>query len=122
MILDNILDTLFNDLELKTLLKGTLRDSKIHMFGTTEGVSYKFVPIASDGVKRQDRLEITVIHPDYEIAVAILERIKKLLITVGDKPFNNQILKITQNGGGAIENHDTHNINLLCFFIVKSRE
>lgn len=117
-----ILEVLKNDVELKSLLKATVRDSKIHMFGTTEGISYKWIPLTSNSIKRQDRLEIMVIHADYEIAINILERVKKLLLTTGDTQFSNRILSISQNGGGCIENPDTHDINLSCFFIVKSRE
>lgn len=122
MILDEILEALVNDGELKALLKPTVRDSKIHMFGTTEGIAYNWVPLTNDGIKGQYRLEITVIHNDFEVAYNITERVKKLLLTIGDTPFSNRIKKISQNGGGCIENPDTHDINLSCFFIVKSRE
>lgn len=122
MILDEILEVLINDAELKVLLKPTVRDNKIHMFGTTEGIAYKWVPLTSNGIKGQYRLEITAINQDYEVADNIVKRVKKLLLTTGDTPFSNRLLSISQNGGGIIENPDTHDINLSCFFVVKSRE
>lgn len=122
MILDEILEALVNDEELKALLKPTVRDSKIHMFGAKEGIAYKWVQLTSDGIKGQSRLEITAIHKEFETATNIVERVKKILIRIGDTPFSNRIKKISQNGGGIIENPDTHDINLSCFFIVKSRE
>ncbi|MHC1750733.1 MAG: hypothetical protein AB9856_20870 [Cellulosilyticaceae bacterium] len=122
MILDEILELLKNDIELKELLKPTMKDSKIHMFSATQGINYKWVQLTSDGIKTQSRLEITAIHADFETATKIVERVKKILLTIGDTPLSSRVLSIAQNGGGCLENPDTHDINLLCFFIVKSKE
>ena len=118
----SILTVLKNDLELELLLKPTATNSKIHMFSTKEGIAYKLIPLTSDGIKGQYRLEITVVHKDYDVAMSILDRVKKLLITFSDTPFNNKIKSIGQTGGGIIENPDTKDINLTCLFILRVKE
>lgn len=116
-----ILNKLKSDERLCELLKPTPTDSKIHMFGTSEGVAYKWVTLTDDGVKQQHRLEITVIDKSYGKCTLISKRIQDILLTVGDKTFNNDILTIEQNGGGVLQQEDTGYIYVKSYFTIKTR-
>lgn len=121
MILDSILNILCADEVLKGLLGATVMDSKIHMFSTSDGISYRWTQLTSDKIKEQNRLEITVVDMDYEKAQSITSRVKTLLITLADQKLNNDIYEILQNGGGCIENQDTKAIMMKTIFIVKNK-
>lgn len=93
-------------------------------FGTEiieDCILYKLVPVSNDGVKQQDRLEITVISTDLLTAYTMLENVKKAILTIGDEKINDDILEISLNGGGSLENIETKTYHLKAYFIVKSR-
>lgn len=84
-------------------------------------IVYNFVPLTSDKIKEQNRLEITVISKDIETGLIILEKIKGLLLTLGDNKLTDDILEISLNGGGSLENLETNTFHFKAFFIVKNR-
>lgn len=93
-------------------------------FGTEDiedTILYKFYPVSNDGVVSQDRLEITVISQDLKQGYTILDKVKQSLLTVGDNQFNEDILTISLNGGGALENLSTNTYHLKAYFIVTTR-
>lgn len=69
-----------------------------------ECLVYDFYNIQDNGIKAIDALNITCIAFDLDKSLAIMERVKKLLITIGDNQLTNKIIKVTQNGGGYISN------------------
>lgn len=85
--------------ELINLLGGPL----IYPYGTEKigSIFYKVTPLSSDGVKETYRLEITSIMKDDYKALRIREILKELLLTVGDNPLTDNILKCRQNGGSS---------------------
>lgn len=96
----------------------------VYLFCTNEiaeCILYNFVPLTSDGIKEQGRLEVTIIAFSMEKAQEMLKKVKEVLLTVGDQPKTNTILEIALNGGGCMENIDTATIHLKAFFSVKSR-
>jgi len=84
-------------------------------------ILYKLVPVSNDGVKQQDRLEITVISTNLLTAQQMIEKIKCALLTIGDTQFNNDILEISLNGGGSLENVETNTYHLKAYFIMTSK-
>lgn len=96
----------------------------VRPFGTDkieDCIIYNIVPVSNDGAVQQDRLEITVISKDLLTAQRMLEQVKKVLLTVGDTKFNNDILDISLNGGGSLENLETETYHLKAYFIVTSK-
>jgi len=93
-------------------------------FGTDtieDCILYKLVPVTCDGIIQQDRLEITAISTNLLTAQQILEDIKSVLLTVGDTQFNDDILEISLNGGGNLENVETNTYHLKAYFVIKTR-
>lgn len=108
--------------ELLGLLKPLGYD--IHPFGSDnikECIVYNFVPLTCDKVKEQNRLEITVISKSMRKGLEMIKQIKDVLLTLGDDPKTNNILEVTLNGGGSLENLETNTFHFKAFFIVKSR-
>ena len=96
----------------------------IYPFGTEKienCIIYNLIPISSNKIIEENRLEITVISLDMETGLKIVEKIKQELITLGDKPLTNNILTINLNGGGSLENLETNTFHFKVFFNVKSR-
>lgn len=123
-MLNDILNILKADSELYSLLGATASDSKIYMNqGKAETcISYKYSIITSDGIKAQSKLEVNCISPDYTKAESILNRVKQLLITVGNKQLNNDILNVALNGGGSLYIEGTNQHIIKAYFILTIRE
>lgn len=97
---------------------------KIYPFSTDkieDCIIYNLMPISSNKVIEQNRLEITVICLDIGIGLQMIENIKKVLITLGDDRLNNNILSIELNGGGSLENVETNTFHFKAFFYIKSK-
>ena len=124
MILYEILELFNNSQELIEVLGISEEDPKIYPFGTEhiqECIIYKFIPITSDGIKEQNRLELTIITVDDLRGLSILETVKSILLTRGDTQKTSNILEVSLNGGGTLENLETGTIHRSAFFIVKNR-
>ena len=96
----------------------------IYPFGTEKienCIIYNLIPISSNKIIEQNRLEITVISLDMQIGLKMLENIKQALITLGDKSLTNNILAINLNGGGSLENLETNTFHFKAFFNIKSK-
>jgi len=124
MMLNDILNILKADSGLTSLLGATVADSKIYMNqGKAETcISYKYSLISSDGIKAQSKLEINCISPDYAKAESILNRVKQLLITIGNRQLNNDILNVALNGGGSLYIEETKQHIIKAYFILTVRE
>lgn len=93
-------------------------------FGTPEiedCIVYNFIPLTSDKIKEQSRLEITVISKSMSDGLEILEGVKEILLTRGDEQLTDRILNIALNGGGSLENLETNTFHFKANFIVLSR-
>ncbi|WP_069999445.1 hypothetical protein [Cellulosilyticum sp. I15G10I2] len=126
MVLDEILNLLKTNSELNALLNPTVIDNKIYMYDTNKDcncIVYKFIPLTSNGIKAQARLEITCISKDYIVAEQILEQVKKILLTIGSKHNQlNSIKNVSLNGGGSLKDSDLNTFQLKGFFILTYRE
>ncbi|KAF5056420.1 hypothetical protein DSECCO2_367460 [anaerobic digester metagenome] len=123
-MLNEILNVLKADSELYSLLGDTVKDSHIYMNrGKTDTcISYKYSIISSDGIKAQSKLEVNCISPDYAKAESILDRVKQLLITIGNRQLNNDILNVALNGGGSLYIEETKQHIIKAYFILTIRE
>lgn len=123
MILDDILQRLEDDTQLKLLLNSTSNYTGIYLNKTdkSDSITYRFINLSSDRIKEQNRLEINCLSKDYLKANQILDRVKSVLLTFGDEQFNNDVLEIALNGGGYLFDDDTKNHIVKAFFIVKNK-
>lgn len=126
MILEEIIELLKGNDALSTYLNISEYDPKIYPFSTDvvqDCITYKFVPLTSDGIKEQNRFDVTVISRDMHRALKILELTKDALITIGDEPKTKSILEISLNGGGTpMENESTGTVHIKANFIIKNRK
>lgn len=124
MVVREILNILKADQELKELLKPIVTDGKFYLESTStkdEGVVYKYAQITNDGVKAQSRFEVDCISSNYVTAYDTVERIKNLLITLGDSSLSRQIIDVKQNGGGYMFEKELKLHIFKAIFILKER-
>lgn len=97
--MEEIISILMNDAELSQYT--------IKPFGQLpigKGITYDFNTVSSNGIKAQDRLTVTAVSYSITESLRILSRIKQLLLTIGDTPLSDKVLKVVQNGGGSANN------------------
>jgi len=119
-----ILEVIKNDTEIISLINPIVNNLKIYSMGTTyigDCIVYNYIQLLNDGIKAQDRLEITVHSNNEAKANQIVDRVKQLLITVGDWQKVNGILEISQSGGGSLFDDETKVFKVKAFFVVKSK-
>ena len=122
MVLSELTTILKNDTTLKTLLKATVTNTKIMpMPLSSEGIGYSFIPLTNDGIKEQSQFELTIMNADLFKCCEIKEQVDKLLITIGDTPLTNNILEVSQNGGGSYFDDDLKFYKLKTNYTVLSR-
>lgn len=100
--MDEVIAILKNDEQLKSLVSG------IYPFGegstVNECIVYEFYTVSDNGIKATDILMIDAIGFSIGKSLAIIERVKSLLLTLGDAKLTNKVLKVEQNGGGSLKN------------------
>lgn len=98
--------------EISAILKNdatllALTDGNIKPFGqlaVSKGLTYEFSQNSSNGIKAQERFSVTAVSYSIDDSLAIIDRVKKLILTIGDGKLTRKILKVTQNGGGSTNN------------------
>lgn len=122
MLLIELITILKNNTILKTLLKATVTNTKIMpMPLLTDGIGYNFITLTNDGIKEQSQFELTIINTDLLRCYEIKEQLDKLLITIGDTPLTNNILEVSQNGGGSYYDDDLKFYKLKANYTILSR-
>lgn len=86
-----------------------------------DSIVYVLTPQRDDKAKVEYSLEITSISKDLAKAMEILDTVKDVLITKGDKTLTENILSVIQNGGGNIYNYGTKTYHLKAFFNIIAR-
>lgn len=87
----------------------------------TDGIGYNFITLTNDGIKEQSQFELTIINTDLLRCYEIKEQLDKLLITIGDTPLTNNILEVSQNGGGSYYDDDLKFYKLKANYTILSR-
>lgn len=106
--------------ELLAILKG-IATLPLEAFSTAEVkdcILYNLVPLTSNGILEQNRLELTIITRDYGKGASELERIKSGLLTMGDDKKTDNILNISLSGGGCMKNYNPTVIYHKAYFII----
>lgn len=70
-------------------------------------VRYNYAPLTNDGIKAQARLELTAVANNIGQSLEIIDKINKVLLTIGDAELTSDIKVVSQNGGGQLFNEDT---------------
>lgn len=97
------------EIEVLALLKGCselitlLGGERIYPYDTDQinSLIYRVVPLSSDKVKETYRLELISVLKDDYTALQIREALKNLLVTMGDSPLTEHIMKCVQVGGSS---------------------
>lgn len=101
--MEEVIAMLRTDAELKKLI-----GANIHPFGEGSGIqeslTYEFYTTQDNGIKAVDRLDITAIGFSIGKSKQILDRVKAIILTLGDKSLTLKVLKVEQNGGGSLKN------------------
>lgn len=89
-----------------------------------ECVIYNITPVNDNGIKRQDRLEIKVVGFDLEQVELQDSKIRKALLTFGDR--NDYFTSIELNGGGMTgggldKDQYTDTLTKYSFYILTSK-
>lgn len=100
--MEEIVNKLLSDDKLLKLTNGQIKP--FGQLSLTGGLTYEFSLRSSNGIKAVDRLTVTAVGYSIDSSLAIINRVKKLLLTIGDVPFSPTIKKIVQNGGGSTTN------------------
>lgn len=102
--MEEIITLLLADTDLETLLGG----KKIYPFGlgstVEECVLYEFYTVSDNGKRAIDALTVKVIAYNLDKALTLQERVKGLILTLGNTPLTLNILKVEQNGGSSMSN------------------
>lgn len=120
--MEEVINKLLLDDELVKLTKGQIKP--FGQLGITGGLTYEFSLNSSNGIRSVDRLTVTAVGYSIDSSLAIMNRVKKLLLTIGDVPFSPSIKKIVQNGGGSTTNVVDGNVmyHFTAIFYITRRE
>ena len=103
MILLELLKILTDDTVLSTLLGSTVTNKKISPdYTISDGIYYTFNDVTYDKIKAQALFNLTIVNKELMQAYKIKDRLDELLLTFADNELTDNILVVTQNGGGLI--------------------
>lgn len=100
--MEEIISILRNDDALIVLTNGMIKP--FGQLPVSKGLTYEFNGNSSNGIKAQDRFTVTSVSYSIDESLAIIDRVKKLLLTIGDGKLTDKILKVIQGGGGSASN------------------
>lgn len=102
-----IIIELKNNSELRELLSASLDNPHIEMFSTSidnlPAITYTFSDVSDNAIKKIEKLEVRAISTDIATTINIANKVKEIVLTVGDTPLSNNILSVEVNGGGLME-------------------
>ncbi len=120
-MIKDIIDTLKTNAELTALIKAKNIVAFSNDLAKGDSITYAFKPLSNNGIIDKQRLELTIITKKIQNNVDCEEIIKRLIITVGDKQFNNKIIEVKLNGGGMLENIETGTYHTFLYFDITQR-
>ena len=86
-----------------------------------ECIVYSYSQLTNNGIIAQSRLEIDCINKNYEQGYIMLEKVQELLLTLGDRKLTENIIEITQNGGGYVYDKNVNLHKFKAIFSIKER-
>lgn len=89
--------------------------------GYSKGMVYSCSPLSDDGIVRRDKLEIHLIDNNLKTLCETDNAIRKELLTIADETLTNEILQISINGGGTMEDLITNTYHLITYYNIVSK-
>ena len=86
-----------------------------------EGISYSYFPVTNDGTVEIGQFELTIANKNLIKCYEAKDEINDILITLGDEQLTNNILSITQSGGGYYRDNDLNIYKLQVNYAVTYR-
>ena len=83
-------------------------------------IVYKFMSLLDDGVKKQDKFEVSIISMNLEEIESLDLAIRKGILKAGENKHNNY-LKAEIIGGGLLQNSDNDFIEKLLIYNITTR-
>lgn len=121
MTITKLIQILKNDEQLAALLGGN------HVYATPctyrgNCITYNWLPVTSDKIKTTDKLEMHIITDTILDSVAVEERVKELLLTLGDEPLSGEIRDVYLNGGGNLFDEERQKNHRILYFYILVKE
>jgi len=113
-----------SDSIVKELINGSASDSHIYFLNTSytgDCIVYESNIVSDDKIKALHLLKVIIIAESMETVSDIEDRLREQLLTFGDIPLTDNILKVEINGGGLLTDDGRNKIHRIINFEVLTR-
>ena len=125
-MIKEILDILKADKKLMELIDGSAANPHIYPIETDylgDCLVYDYHTFSADKITEAKRLEIVIIAKTLSKTLEIENELKRLILTLADKPLTTNILRVEINGGGSLyDNERLMNHRILYFDLISRSE
>lgn len=125
-MIKEILNILKADKKLMALINGTAANPHIYPIETDylgDCLVYDYHTFSADKITEAKRLEIVIIAKTLSKTLEIENELKRLILTLADKPLTTNILRVEINGGGSLyDNERLMNHRILYFDLISRSE
>lgn len=125
-MIKEILNILKTDKKLMELINGSAANPHIYPIETDylgDCLVYDYHTFSADKITEAKRLEIVIIAKTLSKTLEIENELKRLILTLADKPLTTNILRVEINGGGSLyDNERLMNHRILYFDLISRSE
>ena len=125
-MIKEILNILKADNKLMGLIDGSAENPHIYPIETDylgDCLVYDYHTFSADKITEAKRLEIVIIAKTLSKTLEIENELKRLILTLADKPLTTNILRVEINGGGSLyDNERLMNHRILYFDLISRSE
>ena len=125
-MIKEILNILKADKKLMELINGSAENPHIYPIETDylgDCLVYDYHTFSADKITEAKRLEIVIIAKTLSKTLEIENQLKRLILTLADKPLTTNILRVEINGGGSLyDNERLMNHRILYFDLISRSE
>ena len=125
-MIKEILNILKADKKLMELIDGSAANPHIYPIETDylgDCLVYDYHTFSADKITEAKRLEIVIIAKTLSKTLEIENELKRLILTLADKPLTTNILRVEINGGGSLyDNERLMNHRILYFDLISRSE
>lgn len=125
-MIKEILNILKADKKLMELIDGSVENPHIYPIETDylgDCLVYDYHTFSADKITEAKRLEIVIIAKTLSKTLEIENELKRLILTLADKPLTTNILRVEINGGGSLyDNERLMNHRILYFDLISRSE
>ena len=125
-MIKEILNILKADKKLMELINGSAENPHIYPIETDylgDCLLYDYHTFSADKITEAKRLEIVIIAKTLSKTLEIENELKRLILTLADKPLTTNILRVEINGGGSLyDNERLMNHRILYFDLISRSE